>query len=59
MKKNRQKAGDRSHHLGHLSRLGAPQLACVRGGGIQGTGHAADNGVIHTQDDNGVIHSQN
>jgi hypothetical protein len=51
MKKNRQKAGDRSN------RLGAQQLSCVRGGGIQGTGHAADNGVIHTQDDNGVIHA--
>jgi hypothetical protein len=53
MKKNRQKTGDRSH------RLGAQQLAWVRGGGIQGTGHAADNGVIHMQNDNGVIHSQN
>jgi hypothetical protein len=52
MKKNRQKTGDRSH------RLGAQQLAWVRGGGIQGSGFAADNGVIHTQDDNGVIHGQ-
>lgn len=55
MKKNRQKTGDRSHHLG---RLDAQQLACVRGGGIQGSGHAADNGVIHMQNDNGVLHMQ-
>lgn len=52
MKKKRQKAGDRSH------RLGTQQLASVRGGGIQGTGHATNNGVIPTQDDNGVIHMQ-
>ena len=51
MKKNRQKTGDRSH------RLGAQQLASVHGGGIQGTGHAASNGVI-VQNDNGVIHMQ-
>jgi hypothetical protein len=52
MKKNRQKTGDRSH------RLGAQQLAWVRGGGIQGSGLATDNGVIHGQKENGVIHMQ-
>jgi hypothetical protein len=52
MKKNRQKTGDRSHSLG------AQQLASVRGGGIQGTGRAADNGVIHIQNEDGVIHAQ-
>ena len=52
MKKNRQKTADRSHHLG---RLGAQQLASVRGGGIQGTGHGA---VIHMQNDDGVLHGQ-
>ena len=55
MKKNRQKTVDRSHHLG---RLGEQQLAWVRGGGIQGTGHAADNGVISIQKEDGVIHLQ-
>ncbi len=50
MKKNRKKTGDRSH------RLDAQQLASVRGGGIQGSGHAVENGVIHLQHDNGVIH---
>jgi hypothetical protein len=55
MKKNRQKTVDRSHHLG---RLGAQQLACVRGGGIQGSGLAADNGVIQIQKEDGVIHAQ-
>lgn len=50
MKKNRQKTGDRSH------RLGAQQLASVRGGGIQGSGLAAENGTIHVNKDNGVIH---
>jgi hypothetical protein len=52
MKKNRQKTGDRSQ------RLDAQQLAWVRGGGIQGSGHAADNGVISVQKEDGVIHTQ-
>lgn len=52
MKKNRQKPGDRSH------RLGAQQLAWVRGGGIQGSGVAMDNGVIHMQNEGGVILTQ-
>jgi hypothetical protein len=50
MKKNRQKTGDRSH------RLGAQQLAWVRGGGIQGSGFAADNSVISGQKDDAIIH---
>lgn len=49
MKKNRQKTGDRSH------RLGAQQLAWVRGGGIQGSGLAANHRDIDVQNENGVI----
>lgn len=52
MKKNPQKAGHRSHSLG------AQQLAGVRGGGIQGSGHATNNAVIDVQKENGVIHTQ-
>ena len=52
MKKNRQKTEDRSH------RLGAQQLAWVRGGGIQGSGLAANHSVIHGQEENGDIHMQ-
>ena len=52
MKKNPRKAGDRSHSLG------AQQLASIRGGGIQGSGLAANNSVIDVQKDNGVIQRQ-
>lgn len=52
MKKNRQQTGDRSH------RLSAQQLASVRGGGIQGSGLAANNAVIDAQKENGVIQGQ-
>ena len=49
MKRNPKKTGDRSHNLS------ARDLASVRGGGIQGSGH---NSVIHVQDDNGAIRTQ-
>ncbi len=51
MKKNRPKTGDRS-----LS-VSRKELALVRGGGIEGTGHATNSGVIHGQNENGVIHT--
>jgi hypothetical protein len=52
MKKNRPKTGDRSHSLS------MKELASVRGGGIQGSGFAADDGVIRVPNDNGVIHME-
>jgi len=53
MKKNHQKTGDQPRSVSRT------ELAWVRGGGIQGSGLAADNGVISIQKDNGVIHMQN